>query len=350
VTEPELSQRSVSFETKGFDESTRSVDVIMSTNALDSYGERIDQSGFDLSRFRSNPVLLAFHNSRDWPLGRCENVRVEAGALQCRIFFASAKANPEAEKCFQLVKEKIINAVSVGMLVRETEMVNEGNDQVCVIRKCELAELSIVAVPANPEALIKRAQRDKQLSDARAAEALTTPTGEQETLDMTDTNKALIADHEKAVADLTEKHANELAHAEARLENATKDIATLTTERDGLVASVKTLTAERDEAKAALETSAKALAESNDKLVELEVDALVGVKILPAEKEEFIELRKSNPALFGKMIEKRGALKLTDKVIPEQAGKASVSAHDALADVFANASTSDQAQLDELFS
>lgn len=60
-------------------------EVIISTEAVNSYGTRVLTSGIDLSQYERNPVLLWMHrrawNGKAMPIGRIENLRVEDGKL-----------------------------------------------------------------------------------------------------------------------------------------------------------------------------------------------------------------------------------------------------------------------------
>ena len=56
-------------------------EVIISTEAVNSYGTRVLTDGIDPSQFERNPVLLWMHR-RSWepgamPIGRIENLRKE---------------------------------------------------------------------------------------------------------------------------------------------------------------------------------------------------------------------------------------------------------------------------------
>lgn len=85
---------------------------------------------------------------------------------------------------------------------------------------------------------------------------------------------------------------------------------------------ISVLETERDKALTGLEESRSVLAMRESEiarlqsaLVEREVDALVGKKITAAEREEFVELAKSNRTLFERMVGKRADMKLMEKVI-----------------------------------
>ncbi len=156
--------------------STRTIDVIASTDAIDSYGEKIVQR-WRLERYRANPVVLWNHNASGGlfggdaadtlPIGRAEDIRVEDKALRCRIVFVSADANPMAEKVAKLYAEGALNSVSVGFSPGDVRVEKSGNgSEVVVLDDNELFEISCVAIPANPEAVVE--QRRKSIASLRS--------------------------------------------------------------------------------------------------------------------------------------------------------------------------------------
>lgn len=143
----------------GTGEDDRTFEVIASTPAIDRDGETIDQRGWDLTNFAKNPVILFGHNYWSLPIGKGTEWSIEEGMLRLKGVFASEKANPVAENVFQLVKEGILKAVSVGFIARE----RVGNQ----ITKAELLEVSFVPVPSNPEALSMLAAKGFSPSDIK---------------------------------------------------------------------------------------------------------------------------------------------------------------------------------------
>lgn len=126
----------------------------MSTDDEDSYGDVIDQATWRLQRYLANPVVLGFHNSRSLPVGRAENVRIEGGALKSLIRFN--QANPEVAAIYESIKAGFLKGVSVGFVPGRVDREQRGEREVTILRDCELYELSIVPIPANPSTLIGR--------------------------------------------------------------------------------------------------------------------------------------------------------------------------------------------------
>lgn len=141
---------------KSIDRSARAVDCIASTDTIDSYGEIVAQN-WRLDRYKSNPVVLYAHNSRELPIGHAENVRVENGALCARLVFSSAEANPKGEQVWRCVLERTLRAVSVGFVPATIRDELRDGRSVTVLDDCELHEISVVPVPANPDAVMRGA-------------------------------------------------------------------------------------------------------------------------------------------------------------------------------------------------
>lgn len=135
--------------------SKRTVDFIASSEAIDSYDEVIDQRSWRLDRYLANPVVLYAHNSRELPIGYAKNVRVEDGKLQCSVQFVDAKANPIADNVWHSIEQGSLRAVSVGFIPNTVKAEKRNGRDVFVLSDCELHELSVVPIPANPEATAK---------------------------------------------------------------------------------------------------------------------------------------------------------------------------------------------------
>lgn len=120
---------------------------IASTEKMDRDGEVIKQDGWDLSNFKKNPVILASHNYHEFPIGKATNIKVEDKRLVFKAVFS--QATQKAIEAYQLVKEGILKSFSVGFIPREYDEKDRS-----VITKAELLEISLVAVPANPQAIV----------------------------------------------------------------------------------------------------------------------------------------------------------------------------------------------------
>jgi hypothetical protein len=133
-------------------------DVIISTEAVNSYGSRVLTAGIDLSQYERNPVLLWMHR-RSWepgamPIGRIENLRVEDGKLIGTPVFD--QNDDFAKKIESKWDNGYLRMASAGLEPIETTpdpaLVLPGQTRETVTR-CKLVEVSIVDIGGNDEAL-----------------------------------------------------------------------------------------------------------------------------------------------------------------------------------------------------
>lgn len=139
---------------------------IASTADPDRDNEVIDQNGWDLTNFLANPVILAHHNYHNFPIGKAIEIGVENGKLMFKMVFS--QATEEAKQAYQLVQEGILRTFSVGYIPREFDSKDQN-----ITRKAELLEISLVAVPANPKAVVyAKSMTDNDLAVALCKEWL----------------------------------------------------------------------------------------------------------------------------------------------------------------------------------
>lgn len=139
--------------------------AIASTDSVDRMGEVIDQNGWDLSNFKSNPVLLWAHDDRTPRIGTAKNLRVEkANGKSALMFEPKFNEATELARAIKMIFEEDGGTFSVGFM--PTEM--DGN----TYTKAELLEISAVNVPANADAqmLAYRNLRTHGISKSIAAD------------------------------------------------------------------------------------------------------------------------------------------------------------------------------------
>lgn len=122
------------------------VEFVVSTNALDAHGERIDVDGIDLKDFKKNPVVLWGHNGFDLPIATAKKVWKEGRKLMARAEFYLD--DEFSAKVYDYIVKGRLRAVSIGGMVQEW-----GSDGM-TISKMLMKEFSVVTVPANQEALV----------------------------------------------------------------------------------------------------------------------------------------------------------------------------------------------------
>jgi HK97 family phage prohead protease len=143
------------------DNSERTMTFVASDESVDRYGDIIRASGWDLSNFKNNPVLLFGHDSSAVPIGKVPDIRVEGSRLIAGVKFRPEGDSPAADDVYSALQGGFLSAVSVGFLPTvkpnmiwapddpDHEKWPTGYEFVGQ----ELLELSVVPVPANPQAL-----------------------------------------------------------------------------------------------------------------------------------------------------------------------------------------------------
>ena len=124
---------------------------VLSDATPDRMGDVIEASGWDLRNFKKNPVALFNHNS-NFPIGKWNNLRVENGELRGHLQLAPEGTSDRIDEIRRLVDADILRAVSVGFLPRKHEPIGKNSDGMR-FTAAELVETSLVAIPANPNAL-----------------------------------------------------------------------------------------------------------------------------------------------------------------------------------------------------
>ncbi len=129
------------------------MEFLLSDATVDRYGDIVEPTGWQLAKFKKNPIALFGHSS-SFPIGTWENVRVESGRLLGRLALAAQGTSARIDELRGLVEQGVLRAVSVGFRPIESEPINPkepyGGQR---YKKQELLETSLVAVPANPAAL-----------------------------------------------------------------------------------------------------------------------------------------------------------------------------------------------------
>lgn len=133
----------------------REYDFVGSDESEDSYGDIVFADGWDLKRYKKNPIVLFGHDAR-LPIGYSKKVAVENKRLIHKIKLADEGTSEFIDTIAKLMDQKIVKAVSVGFQpTKEPEVRRDkdGNFQGFDFHGQELLELSVVSIPANPNAL-----------------------------------------------------------------------------------------------------------------------------------------------------------------------------------------------------
>ncbi len=243
-------------------------EVIISTEAVNSYGSRVLTAGIDLSQYERNPVLLWMHR-RSWepgamPIGRIENLRVEDGKLIGTPVFDH---NDDFAKRIESKWENgYLRMASAGLEPIETTpdaaLVLPGQTRETVTRS-KLVEVSIVDIGGNDEALQLYGAEGRMLKLAAGEDCPGLPllqltkghepeAGGCEEINNTKTNSTKMTKEQLALLGLPETATEDQATAaltlmKARTDNAEQiQLAAVTQAVDQAVAERRILAEQRD--------------------------------------------------------------------------------------------------------
>jgi HK97 family phage prohead protease/HK97 family phage major capsid protein len=127
------------------------LEFVLSDETPDRMDDVIMSDGWDLTAFKRNPIALFSHSS-SFPIGKWSNLRVENKQLRGHLELAPEGTSPRIDEIRKLVEADILRAVSVGFRPLESKPRKE-TDFGSFFTKSELVEVSLVSVPANPNAL-----------------------------------------------------------------------------------------------------------------------------------------------------------------------------------------------------
>jgi hypothetical protein len=177
MSTPEIVRRQFERVERASEEGGKRIVFVASTDDPDRYQDIVDQRTWKLDHYRANPVVLTDHNYTTRAIVGTGMVDVAEGGLELEIAKWSQRA--DAQETRMDVEDGIIGAVSVGFrpgrrvarsqLAKDDPRYKEAGYG-DVFYDCELLEVSLVAVPANPHALAKGIEGVG--SDAAALDAL----------------------------------------------------------------------------------------------------------------------------------------------------------------------------------
>lgn len=136
-----------------------------------SDGLTIPANAWSIDRYLSNPIVLAAHNKLGLSIGKATEVVLHAHGIDAEIEFD--EDDPLARDIMRKLDRGYMNAVSVSFSVDEMASRN-------VVGRADLLEISVVALPADPTALMMRAVAE---GIQAGAERIASPTTDPESTD-----------------------------------------------------------------------------------------------------------------------------------------------------------------------
>lgn len=124
------------------------ITAVASTALVDRHGEIVEVEGWELKNFKKAPRILWAHDHTIPAIGKATKVWVEGQGKKAKLMFKMAfqDITEFGKQAKELVEQGWIDTFSVGFMAEEMED-NKFTKQ-------ELLEISLVNVPANPEAQV----------------------------------------------------------------------------------------------------------------------------------------------------------------------------------------------------
>lgn len=124
--------------------------TINDESTYNSYGFRVLTEGISLERFNENPICLKDHrNDTKSVLGTWANLEKDGKVLKGEVKFDTK--DEDGLEVVRKVEAGIIKGCSMGLRFKHDDLVYVDKD--VVLTKCELFEVSIVAIPSNANAI-----------------------------------------------------------------------------------------------------------------------------------------------------------------------------------------------------
>lgn len=165
----------------GVDETTMSATAVITTEDRDRVGDEVVARGCDLSTYGRNPVVFFGHQSLPIPIGRAVGpdgrlaVEIRDRDIVSRCYFH--QSTPEGLQFFTLVKDGVLNAVSIGFnpVTDPIPLTKQAGNAYAGFRfdRWELLEWSFCGVGANPYCQVVRGYLSRgQIGGERISMAL----------------------------------------------------------------------------------------------------------------------------------------------------------------------------------
>jgi HK97 family phage prohead protease/HK97 family phage major capsid protein len=138
-----------SVKTEASTDNSITVSGYASTSDVDRQGDIVQASAWKsgLTNYLKNPVILAYHDPGK-PIGRMVEHKVDDHGL-----WIKARISTAAQDVFNLVKDGVLTAFSIGFRIAKGGAEYDENMDVFLIKELELHEISVVSIPANQNTL-----------------------------------------------------------------------------------------------------------------------------------------------------------------------------------------------------
>ena len=143
--------------------------MVCSSGNVDMMGDEVVQAGADLSVYKRNPIVLFSHNP-EHPVGTAKDLKMVDGCWTAEIEFAPAGLSHKADEVCALVKSGVLKSVSIGFDPTDAEPINPSKPRGPQrYKRWILCEISVVAIPANNDAVVTEKSYPDSAGTAQAS-------------------------------------------------------------------------------------------------------------------------------------------------------------------------------------
>lgn len=246
------------FKVKELPSAEESIDSIYiegyaSTNDVDRAGDVVPAPVWEagMENYLKNPVILAYHE-HDEPVGRMVEHKIDSNGLWIKARISAAA------KIFNLVKDGVLTAFSVGFRINDAEYNSAA--EVFVVKELELIEISVVSVPANQNTLFSLSKAFENAEEYKQFKLQFAPKGES-AKGLESTTEANSTSHKEWNMDPKELQEMLAKAAKSAAEEATKS---LLAAQEAEKAAVQAAKAEQDALEAKIKSTVEATVKTLD--------------------------------------------------------------------------------------
>ena len=125
---------------------------------IDAHEENVNTWGIDLKRLKNGILPILYNHDQDKAVGNVMEATYTKEGLLIKAKVYKFPNDNLTNYVYNAVKSGVIKAFSVGIIVKGFELVDQDNEEYLQLSKSECIEVSLVAVPANHEALFRMTQ------------------------------------------------------------------------------------------------------------------------------------------------------------------------------------------------
>lgn len=125
IKKPATIRKTYEASTKAAEDNSRTLVITISTKNPDRSNDEVMPEGCILENYMKNPVVAAFHNYHEPPIGKTLEINVSSDSIVAKVEFTPEGVNPTADMLYELYKGGFMNAWSIGFIPTVTRTISE---------------------------------------------------------------------------------------------------------------------------------------------------------------------------------------------------------------------------------